>query len=233
MKDKDLNKAARYLIFRDKEVIINTVLFLVITFSYLLGLYKFLFADKGEDFVVLMTYALILGFGIIGSNTILVNLSLKDKLSGRLEFLLGTGLDVREIIKAYSIENWRISSLPSFIIFFGTYLICDLGKSFIALYLSCIALHYFLILTLNIMAMYRKNFKFFKNILFFSTSLGIYLLGNFSGRILTFLGSINLDLSIFLILVNIILGIGLGLYSLYQIKMMDNEKVMEVSSVWS
>ena len=233
MKDKDLNKAARYLIFRDKEVIINTVLFLVITFAYLLGLYKFLLRSKGEDFVILMTYALILGFGIIGSNTILVNLSLKDKLSGRLEFLLGTGLDVREIIKTYSIENWRISSLPSFIIFFGTYLICDLGKSFIALYLSCIALHYFLILTLNVMAMYRKNFKFFKNIVFFSTSLGIYLLGNFSGRILTFLGSINLDLSIFLILVNIILGIGLGLYSLYQIKMMDNEKVMEVSSVWS
>ena len=233
MKDKDLNKAARYLIFRDKEVIINTVLFLVITFAYLLGLYKFLLRSKGEDFVILMTYALILGFGIIGSNTILVNLSLKDKLSGRLEFLLGTGLDVREIIKVYSIENWRISSLPSFIIFFGTYLICDFDKSFIALYLSCIALHYFLILTLNVMAMYRKNFKFFKNILFFSTSLGIYLLGNFSGRILTFLGSINLDLSIFLILVNIILGIGLGLYSLYQIKMMDNEKVMEVSSVWS
>ena len=233
MKDKDLNKAARYLIFRDKEVIINTVLFLVIIFAYLLGLYKFLFADKGEDFIILMTYALILGFGIIGSNTILVNLSLKDKLSGRLEFLLGTGLDVREIIKAYSIENWRISSLPSFIIFFGTYLICDLDKSFIALYLSCIALHYFLILTLNIMAMYRKNFKFFKNIVFFSTSLGIYLLGNFSGRILNFLGSINLDLSIFLFLVNVILGLGLGAYSLCQYKKMDNEKVMEVSSVWS
>lgn len=233
MKDKDLNKAARYLIFRDKEVIINTVLFLVITFAYLLGLYKFLLRLKGEDFIILMTYALILGFGIIGSNTILVNLSLKDKLSGRLEFLLGTGLDVREIIKAYSIENWRISSLPSFIIFFGTYLICDLGKSFIALYLSCIALHYFLILTLNIMAMYRKNFKFFKNILFFSTSLGIYLLGNFSGRILGLLGSMNLDLNVFLIIFNLILGLGLGLYSLYQIKMMDNEKVLEVSSVWS
>ena len=233
MKDKDLNKAARYLIFRDKEVIINTVLFFLLALAYLLGLYKFLFNDKGEDFVVLMTYALILGFGIIGSNVILLNLSLKDKLSGRLEFLLGAGLDVREIIKAYSIENWRISSLPSFIIFFGTYLICDLGKSFIALYLSCIVLHYFLILTLNIMAMYRKNFKFFKNILFFSTSLGIYLLGNFSGRILNFLGPINLDLSIFLIVVNIILGLGLGIYSFYQIKMMDNEKVMEVSSVWS
>lgn len=233
MKDKDLNKAARYLIFRDKEVIINTVLFLVISFAYLLGLYKFLFADKGEDFIILMTYALILGFGIIGSNTILVNLSLKDKLSGRLEFLLGTGLDVREIIKAYSIENWRISSLPSFIIFFGTYLICDLGKSFIALYLSCIALHYFLILTLNVMAMYRKNFKFFKNILFFSTSLVIYLLGNFSGRILGLLGSMNLDLNVFLIIFNLILGLGLALYCLRQFRKMDNEKVMEVSSVWS
>lgn len=238
MKDKDLNKAARYLIFRDKEVIINTVLFFLLALAYLLGLYKFLFdkflfADKGEDFVILMTYALILGFGIIGSNTILVNLSLKDKLSGRLEFLLGTGLDVREIIKAYSIENWRISSLPSFIIFFGTYLICNLAKSFIALYLSCIVLHYFLILTLNILAMYRKSFKFFKNIVFFSTSLGIYLLGNFSERILGLLGSMNLDLNVFLIIFNLILGLGLGLYSLYQIKMMDNEKVMEVSSVWS
>lgn len=233
MKDKALNKAARYLIFRDREVIVNTVLFLVLALAYLFALKKFLFESRGEDFVVLMTYALILGFGIIGSNVVLVNLSLKDKLSGRLEFLLGTGLDVREIIKAYSIENWRLSSLPSFIIFFGTYLICDLDKSFIALYLSCIALHYFLILTINIIAMYRKNFKFFKNILFFSTSLGIYLLGNFSGRILGLLGSMNLDLYVLLILVNIILGIGLGIYSFYQVRKMDNEKVMEVSSVWS
>lgn len=233
MKDKDLNKAARYLIFRDREVIVNTVLFLVITFAYLLGLYKFLLRERGEDFIILMTYALILGFGIIGSNTILVNLSLKDKLSGRMEFLLGAGLDVREIIKAYSIENWRISSLPSFIIFFGTYLICDLGKSFIALYLSCIALHYFLILTLNVMAMYRKNFKFFKNMVFFSTSLGIYLLGNFSGRILAFLGSINLDLYVLLIIFNLILGLGLGIYSFYQVGKMDNEKVMEVKVEWS
>ncbi|WP_019139161.1 hypothetical protein [Peptoniphilus timonensis] len=233
MKDKDLNRAARYLIFRDREVIVNTVLFLVIAFAYLLGIYKFLLRERGEDFIILMSYALILGFGIIGSNTILVNLSLKDKLSGRMEFLLGAGLDVREIIKAYSIENWRISSLPSFIIFFGTYLICDLGKSFIALYLSCIALHYFLILTLNVMAMYRKNFKFFKNMVFFSTSLGIYLLGNFSGRILAFLGSINLDLYVLLIIFNLILGLGLGIYSFYQVRKMDNEKVMEVKVEWS
>ena len=233
MKDKTINKSARYIIFRDREVIVNTGLLIFISFAYLFALHKFLFKARGEDFIILMTYALILGFGIIGSNTILVNLSLRDKLSGRLEFLLGTGLDVREIIKAYSIENWRISSLPSFVIFFGTYVICDLGKSFVALYLSCIGLHYFLILTLNIMAMYRKNFKFFKNIVFFSTSLGIYLLGNFSGRILNFLGSINLDLNIFLILVNAILGFGLGTYSLCQYKKMDNEKVMEVSALWS
>lgn len=233
MKDKDLNKATRYIIFRDKEVTINTILFFLLALFYLYVLYKFLFRARGEDFIILMTYALILGFGIIGSNTILVNLSLRDKLSGRLEFLLGTGLHVREIIKAYSIENWRLSSLASFIIFFGTYVICDLDKSFIVLYLTCLSLHYFLILTLNIKAMYRKNFKFFKNIVFFTTSLGIYLLGNFSGRILNFLGSINLDLNIFLILVNVILGLGLGVYSLYQYKKMDNEKVMEVSSEWS
>ncbi|URN42216.1 hypothetical protein [Peptoniphilus genitalis] len=233
MKDKALNKTARYLIFRDREVIINTVLFLVITFAYLLGLYKFLFANKGEDFIILMTYALILGFGIIGSNTILVNLSLKDKLSGRLEFLLGTGLDVREIIKAYSIENWRISSLPSFVIFFGTYVICDLGKSFVALYLSCIGLHYFLILTLNVMAMYRKNFKFFKNLIYFSTSLLIYLFGVFSKKIILIFERQNLDVNIFILGINIFATIVLAAYSFYQIKKMDNESVMEVKSVWS
>ncbi len=233
MKDKTLNKAARYIIFRDMEVIVNTGLLIFISFAYLLGIYKLLLRARGEDFIILMTYAFVLGFGILGSNTILVKLSLRDKLSGRLEFLLGTGLDVREVIKAYSIENWRLSSLSSFVIFFGIYLICDLGKSFVALYLSCIGLHYFLILTLNVMAMYRKNFKFFKNIVFFSTSLGIYLLGNFSGRILNFLGSINLDLNLFLILVNVILGLGLAVYSLCQYRKMDNEKVMEVSALWS
>lgn len=233
MKDKALNKTARYLIFRDREVIINTVLFLVITFAYLLGLYKFLFANKGEDFIILMTYALILGFGIIGSNTILVNLSLRDKLSGRLEFLLGTGLDVREIIKAYSIENWRISSLPSFVIFFGTYVICNLGKSFVALYLSCIGLHYFLILTLNVIAMYRKNFKFFKNLIYFSTSLLIYLFGLFSKKIIFILERQNLDVNIFILGINIFATIVLAVYSFYQLKKMDNESVMEVKSVWS
>ena len=233
MKDKNINKATRYIIFRDREVTINTILFFLLALFYLFALYNFLFRARGEDFIILMTYVLILGFGIIGSNTILVNLSLKDKLSGRLEFLLGTGLDVRELIRTYSIENWRLSSLPSFIIFFGTYVICNLGKSFIAIYLTCLILHYFLILTLNIRAMYRKNFKFFKNIVFFSTSLMIYILGNFSEKIIKFLGLINVDLSLFLILTNVIIGLLLGLYSFYQLRKLENENVMEVSSEWS
>lgn len=233
MKDKALNKATRYLIFRDKEVIVNTGLLIFISFAYLLGLYKFLLRARGEDFIILMTYAFVLGFGILGSNTILVNLSLRDKLSGRLEFLLGTGLDVREVIKAYSIENWRLSSLPSFVIFFGTYLICDLGKSFVALYLSCIILHYFLILTLNVMAMYRKNFKFFKNIVFFTTNLMIYLFCLFSKKIIFIFERQNLDVNTFLIGINIFATIVLTAYSFYQLKKMDNESVMEVKAEWS
>ena len=63
----------------------------------------------------------------------------------------------------------------------------------------------------KIFAIFPKNFKFFKNIVFFSTSLMIYLLGNFSGRILKFLGLINVDLSLFLILANVIIGLLLGL----------------------
>lgn len=233
MKDKNINKATRYIIFRDREVIINTVLFSLLALAYLFALYNFLFRARGDGFIILLAYAFILGFGIIGSNTIFVNLSLRDKLSGRLEFLLGTGLDVRELIRTYSIENWRLSSFPSFIIFFGTYVICNLGKSFIAIYLTCLILHYFLILTLNIRAMYRKNFKFFKNIVFFTTSLMIYLLGDFSGKILNFLEKINLDVSISIIIINILATIFLALYSLYELRRMDNESVMEVKSEWS
>lgn len=92
MKDKTLNKAARYIIFRDMEVIVNTGLLIFISFAYLLGIYKLLLRARGEDFIILMTYAFVLGFGILGSNTILVKLSLRDKLSGRLEFCLGLDL---------------------------------------------------------------------------------------------------------------------------------------------
>lgn len=233
MKDKNINKATRYIIFRDREVTINTVLFSLLALAYLLSLYKFLLSVKGENFVILMTYALILGFGIIGSNTILVNLSLRDKLSGRLEFLLGTGLDVREIIRTYSIENWRVSSLASFIIFFGTYVICDLGKIFILAYLSTISLHYCVVLTFNILAMYRKNFKFFKNIIFFSTSLLIYLFGVFSEKILVFLERLNLDVNIFIININLFATILLLAYSFFELRKMNNESVMEVKSEWS
>ena len=91
----------------------------------------------------------------------------------------------------------------------------------------------FLILTLNIRAMYRKNFKFFKNIVFFTTSLMIYLLGDFSGKILNFLEKINLDVSISIIIINILATIFLALYSLYELRRMDNESVMEVKSEWS
>ena len=233
MKDKNINKATRYIIFRDREVTINTVLFSLLALAYLLSLYKFLLSVKGENFVILMTYALILGFGIIGSNTILVNLSLRDKLSGRLEFLLGTGLDVREIIRTYSIENWRVSSLASFIIFFVTYVICDLGKIFILAYLSTISLHYCVVLTFNILAMYRKNFKFFKNIIFFSTSLLIYLFGVFSEKILVFLERLNLDVNIFIININLFATILLLAYSFFELRKMNNESVMEVKSEWS
>lgn len=233
MKDKNINKATRYLIFRDREVIINTVLFSLLALAYLLNLYKFLLSVKGENFVILMTYALILGIGVISSNTITINLSVKEKLTGRLEFLLATGFEIKEIIKVYALENWRISSIASYIIFFGTLMICDLGKIFILAYLSTISLHYFVVLTFNILAMYRKNFKFFKNIIFFSTSLLIYLFGVFSEKILVFLEKLNLDVNIFIININLFATILLLAYSFFELRKMNNESVMEVKSEWS
>lgn len=232
MKDKNINKATRYIIFRDREVTINTILFSLLALAYLLSLYKFLLSVKGENFVILMTYALILGIGVIASNTITINLSVKEKLTGRLEFLLATGFEIKEIIKVYTLENWRISSIASYIIFFGTLMICDLGKIFIFAYLSTISLHYCVVLTFNILAMYRKNFKFFKNIIFFSTSLLIYLFGVFSEKILVFLERLNLDVNIFIININLFATILLLAYSFFELRKMNNESVMEVKSEW-
>ena len=61
----------------------------------------------------------------------------------------------------------------------------------------------------------------------------IYLLGDFSGKILNFLEKINLDVSISIIIINILATIFLALYSLYELRRMDNESVMEVKSEWS
>ena len=232
----NINKACRKYLLKDTDVRLNIILTLLIAIGFNFLLYKNVFASRGDAYVLLMLYVFILGFSIIGSNAMVVNLTAKDKLNKRIEFILASGFDIKDIIKSYTKEMWVISSIPSFVLFFMTYIVYDFKIDFkliFAIYISLNLILYFEVLLFNIISLYQKNFKFFKNILFFSTSLVIYLLGNFSGRILNFLGPINLDLSIFLILVNIILGLGLSVYSLYQYRKMNNEKVMEVSSVWS
>lgn len=237
MNDKmNINRACRYYLSKDKDFILNLLLFTLLSFGFVFLLYRGIFASRGDNYIILMLYVLMFGISLIMSNSMVVNLTLKDKVNKRIEFILGSGIDIKDLIKAYGLEMWRLSSIVPFILFFLTYVLVDLQIEFkwiVGIFVTMIGMIYFEILFFNIISLSQKNFKFFKNIVFFSTSLMIYLLGNFSGRILKFLDLINLDLSLFLILTNVIIGLLLGLYSFYQVRKLENENVMEVKAEWS
>ena len=55
--------------------------------------------SKGEDYLVLMLYAVIFGLTSLQSGAMIVDLTAKDKLSRRIEFFAASGIAVKEIIK--------------------------------------------------------------------------------------------------------------------------------------
>lgn len=165
-----------------------------------------------------------------------VNLTVKDKLNKRTEFILASGTDIKNIIKAYGLEMWRISSIIPFFLFFSTYVFYNFGQDFkwiVGVYLSTILMLYFEIIFLNIFALGRKNFKFFKNLVFFGTTITIYMVGSFSSKILILLDKYNLNLAYILIGINIFLILIFGISSFINLARMNNESVINREGTWS
>lgn len=232
----NINKACRKYLLKDADVRLNIILTLLIAIGFNFLLYKNVFASRGDAYVLLMLYVFILGFTIIGSNAMVVNLTAKDKLSKRIEFILASGFDVKDIIRSYTKEMWVISSIPSFVLFFMTYVIYDFKIDFkliFAVYISLFIMLYFEILLFNIISLYQKNFKFFKNLVFFVSSLLIYLVASFSKHIVEFIEKQNINLVYVLLGINIVLIIIFASLSIIKYKKLSNEAVINKESIWS
>lgn len=237
MKDMmNINRACRYYLSKDKDFILNLLIFTLLSFGFVFLLYRGIFASRGDNYIILMLYVLMFGISLIMSNSMVVNLTVKDKVNKRIEFILGSGIDIKDLIKAYGLEMWRLSSIVPFILFFLSYVLVDLQIEFkwiVGIFVTMIGMTYFEILFFNIVSLSQKNFKFFKNIVFFTTAILIYMTGTFSEKILSLINLYNLNLVYIIVGINIGLGLIFAIFSMRILRKMNNETVINKEGSWS
>ncbi len=232
----NINRACRYYLSKDKDFILNLLLFTFISLGFIFLLYKGMFDSRGNDYIVLMLYVLMLGISLIMSNSMVVNLTVKDKLNKRIEFILASGINIKDVIKAYGVEMWRLSSIVPFLLFFLTYVLVDFKIEFkwiVGIFVTMIGMTYFEILFFNLISLSQKNFKFFKNIVFFGTTILIYMIGTFSEKILSLIERYNLNLIYIILGINIGLGLIFAIFSMKDLFKMNNESVINKEGSWS
>lgn len=237
MKNKmNINRACRYYLSKDKDFILNLLLFTLISLGFIFLLYKGMFDSRGNDYIILMLYVLMLGISLIMSNSMVVNLTVKDKLNKRIEFILASGINIKDVIKAYAIEMWRLSSIVPFLLFFLTYVLVDFKIEFkwiVGIFVTMIGMTYFEILFFNLISLSQKNFKFFKNIVFFGTTILIYMIGTFSEKILSLIERYNLNLIYIILGINIALGLIFAVFSMKDLSKINNEYIINKEGAWS
>lgn len=237
MNDKmNINRACRYYLTKDKDFILNLLLFTLISLGFIFLLYKGMFDSRGNDYIILMLYVLMLGISLIMSNSMVVNLTVKDKLNKRIEFILASGINIKDVIKAYGVEMWRLSSIVPFLLFFLTYVLVDFKIEFkwiVGIFVTMIGMTYFEILFFNLISLSQKNFKFFKNTVFFGTTILIYMIGTFSEKILSLIERYNLNLIYIILGINIGLGLIFAIFSMKDLSRMNNESVINKEGSWS
>ncbi|VFB16559.1 Uncharacterised protein [Urinicoccus massiliensis] len=237
MNDKmNINRACRYYLRKDKDFILNLLLFTLLSLGFIFLLSKGTFDSRGNDYIVLLLYVLMLGISILMSNSMVVNLTVKDKVNKRIEFILSSGINIKDVIKAYAIEMWRLSSIVPFILFFLTYVLVDFQIEFkwiVGIFVTMIGMTYFEILFFNLISLSRKNFKFFKNIVFFGTTILIYMIGTFSAKILSLIEKYDLDLIYIILGINIGLGLIFAIFSMKDLSKINNESVINKEGAWT
>lgn len=237
MNDKmNINRVCRYYLIKDKDFILNILLFTLISLGFIFLLYKGIFDSRGNDYIVLMLYVLMVGTSLIISNSMLVNLTVKDRVNKRIEFILASGINIKDVIKSYAIEMWRLSSIVPFLLFFLSYVLVDLQIEFkwiVGIFVTMIGMIYFEILFFNLISLSQKNFKFFKNIVFFGTTILIYMIGTFSDEILSLIEKYNLNLIYIILGINIGLALIFAIFSMKDLSKLNNETVLNKEGSWS
>lgn len=171
----NMGKGAVYYLTRSKSLLIDTAIVAILATFMSFAMQMDALQSKGEDYLVLMLYAVILGLTSLQSGAMIVDLTAKDKLSRRIEFFAASGIAVKEIIKQYSIQIFRFSGIIPFFVFMSCYYFTDWTMSFgriVCVYLSLILLlsTYFLILSIlysafiNVLILWIRNMNWFKSI---------------------------------------------------------------------
>ena len=111
----NMGKGAGYYLTRSKSLLIDTAIVAILAIFMSFAMQMDTLQSKGEDYLVLMLYAVIFGLTSLQSGAMIVDLTAKDKLSRRIEFFAASGIAVKEIIKQYSIQIFRFSGIIPFL----------------------------------------------------------------------------------------------------------------------
>ena len=185
--------------------------------------------SKGEDYLVLMLYAVIFGLTSLQSGAMIVDLTAKDKVSRRIEFFAASGIAVKEIIKQYSIQIFRFSGIIPFFVFMSCYYFTDWTMSFgriVCVYLSILVLSFCEIVALNIIVLDVKRVKLFKNVLFFGNFALVYLIAMSAERITEFVNQHHIGIDYLIIVVDVALCMMFALLSFFKARHMSNKRVL-------
>ena len=108
----NMGKGAGYYLTRSKSLLIDTAIVAILAIFMSFAMQMDTLQSKGEDYLVLMLYAVIFGLTSLQSGAMIVDLTAKDKLSRRIEFFAASGIAVKEIIKQYSIIYFKSKVFP-------------------------------------------------------------------------------------------------------------------------
>ena len=201
----NMGKGAGYYLTRSKSLLIDTAIVAILAIFMSFAMQMDALQSKGEDYLVLMLYAVIFGLTSLQSGAMIVDLTAKDKLSRRIEFFAASGIAVKEIIKQYSIQIFRFSGIIPFFVFMSCYYFTDWTMSFgriVCVYLSILVLSFCEIVALNIIVLDVKRVKLFKNVLFFGNFALVYLIAMSAEQITEFVNQHHIGIDYLISLMN-------------------------------
>ena len=221
----NMGKGAGYYLTRSKSLLIDTAIVAILAIFMSFAMQMDALQSKGEDYLVLMLYAVIFGLTSLQSGAMIVDLTAKDKLSRRVEFFAASGIAVKEIIKQYSIQIFRFSGIIPFFVFMSCYYFTDWTMSFgriVCVYLSILVLSFCEIVALNIIVLDVKRVKLFKNVLFFGNFALVYLIAMSAERITEFVNQHHIGIDYLIIVVDVALCMMFALLSFFKARHMSN-----------
>lgn len=231
----NLEKGASYYLLRSYSVLVDVGVVAILAVLMSLAMQMEALTSKGEDYLVLVLYVVLLGLTFIQSGSMIVDLTAKDKLSKRIELFAAAGTPVKEIIQKYSVQIFRLSSVIPFLVFMSCYYFNDWTMGFeriVGVYISILAVSFFEILALNIAVLDVKRIKLFKNVLFFGNFALIYFISMSAERITELLRGKNLAIEMVIIAFNVFLCVVFAAFDMLKLHRISNESVIRREGQW-